>query len=146
MRTNSKLKRAFVCALSALLVGVGNVPRLEAQATASISGTVTDMSGAAIADAVVQVRNTGTGITQTLASDGQGRFRAPDLAIGVYEVRASKTGFSTVVRAGITVTVGSQPVVESKQIRDLPLNGSAGRITATNSQPRQLQFALKLIF
>jgi hypothetical protein len=132
------------------------VPRLEAQATARILGTVTDSSGAAIAEASIQVRNLGTGIAQTAVSDDQGRYTVADLQIGDYEVHAAKTGFQTVVRRGITLTVGSQPVVdfslpvgqtqetvtvegdvsqvetqstavgalvESKQIRDLPLNG-----------------------
>jgi hypothetical protein len=148
--------RAF-CALSAFfLVFMMGVSRLNAQATAAISGTVTDSSGAVMADANVQARNVGTGITQTTKSDSQGRFRFPDLGIGEYEIQSTKTGFQTEVRKGITLTVGSNPVVdftlavgqtgttvtvegqvsqvetqstavgalvESKQIRDLPLNG-----------------------
>lgn len=88
------------------------VSRLDAQATAALSGTVTDSSGAAIADAAVQVKNSGTGITQKTTSDAQGRFRIPELTIGDYEVQASKTGFSTVVHRGVTLTVGAQPVVD----------------------------------
>ena len=103
----------ILCALSAfVLVFMIGVSRLDAQATAAISGTVTDSSGAAIADAAVQVKNSGTGITQTTTSDAQGRFRMPELIIGAYEVQASKTGFSTVVHRGITLTVGAQPVVD----------------------------------
>jgi hypothetical protein len=45
-----------------LLAGFVGVSRLDAQATGSISGTVTDTSGAAIAEAAMQVRNLGTGI------------------------------------------------------------------------------------
>src|SRR6202521_1153517 len=145
------------CALSAfILVFMMGVSRLDAQATAAISGTVTDSSGAAMADANVQAKNVGTGITQTTKSDSQGRFRFPDLGIGEYEIQSTKTGFQTEVRKGITLTVGGNPVVdftlavgqtqqtvtvegqvsqvetqstavgalvESKQIRDLPLNG-----------------------
>ncbi|HSR05605.1 MAG TPA: TonB-dependent receptor [Bryobacteraceae bacterium] len=147
----------FVCALGALLLvfGVG-ASRLNAQATAAISGTVTDTSGAAMADAQVQAKNTGTDITSTTTTDSQGRFRFPDLLIGNYDLTAVKAGFQTVTRRGITLTVGSQPVadfqlpvgaqtqtvnvegqvsqvetqntavgslVESKEMRDLPLNG-----------------------
>jgi len=103
----------ILCAWSAfLLVFMMGASRLDAQATASITGTVTDSSGAAIADAAVQAKNSGTGITQTTTSDAQGRFRVPELIIGAYEVQASKTGFSTVVHRGITLTVGAQPVVD----------------------------------
>jgi hypothetical protein len=147
----------LLCAISAFLLvfGIG-ASRLNAQATAAISGTVTDSSGAAMADAQVQAKNTGTGIAATTASDAQGRYRFPDLLIGDYDLTASKMGFQTVARKGLTLTVGSQPVadfqlpvgaqtqtvtvegqvsqvetqntavgalVESKQMRDLPLNG-----------------------
>src|SRR5229473_4883900 len=131
-------------------------PSLFGQATAAVSGTVMDSTGAVIGDSAIQIRNVGTGITQAAASDGQGRYRFPDLGIGEYEVQAAKAGFQTVVHKGITLTVGSNPVVdfslpvgqaqqtvtvegqvsqvetqstavgslvESKQIRDLPLNG-----------------------
>src|SRR5581483_5570797 len=87
--------------------------RLQAQGTtATILGTVTDASGAAISDAAIQVKNLDTGLTQTTASDAQGRFRVPNLGVGNYEVQATKTGFSTVVRKGITLTVGSDSVID----------------------------------
>ncbi len=97
---------------AAVLLGFMSVQRLPAQATASIVGTVTDASGAVIAEASVQARNIGTGITQSSVSDGQGRYRVPDLQIGEYELQATKTGFQTVVRRGVTLTVGSEPVVD----------------------------------
>ncbi len=103
----------LVCALGALLLvfGIGT-GRLNAQATAAISGTITDTSGAAMADAQVQARNTGTDITSSTTTDSQGRFRFPDLLIGNYDLIAQKMGFQTVTRRGITLTVGSQPVAD----------------------------------
>src|SRR5215471_19585530 len=77
-------------------------------ATATILGTVTDSTGAAIPAAEVQVKNVQTGVAQAVNSDAQGRFRVPDLGVGEYEVQTSKTGFSTVVHKGITLAVGSQ--------------------------------------
>jgi Carboxypeptidase regulatory-like domain len=54
----------------------GNLARLIAQgATATILGTVTDTSGAAIPEAAVQVKNVQTDVTQSAATDAQGRFR-----------------------------------------------------------------------
>ncbi len=108
-----------------LLTGSVGVSRLDAQATGSISGTVTDSSGAAMADAAVQLKNTGTGIVQSVASDVQGRYRLPDLAIGDYEIQAAKPGFQTVVRKGITLTVGAQPVVDF----NLPVGQSQQTVT-----------------
>ena len=95
-----------------ILWSLAGVTRLNAQATATIVGTVTDSSGAAIANATVQVKNSGTGVTQNAITDAQGRYRAPDLIIGTYEVQASNPGFQTVVHRGITLTVGAEPVVD----------------------------------
>src|ERR1700753_2252005 len=80
------------------LAAVGN---LNAQATGSISGIVSDTSGAVMADAAVQVKNTGTGVTQAVNSDSQGRYRIAELAIGDYELQATKMGFQTVIRRGV---------------------------------------------
>ncbi len=80
--------------------------------TASISGRVTDASGAVIAGVPVTIKNTGTTFVQTVNTDPQGRYSVPDLPIGTYQVQASKTGFQTVVRSNIVLEVGSSPVVD----------------------------------
>ncbi len=100
---------AFVPALFLCLIGAGG---LMAQVTATISGTVMDSSGAVVSGANVEVRNEGTGISQTTSTDPQGRYRVPELPIGDYDVHASAAGFQNVVRAGITLTVGAQIVVD----------------------------------
>ena len=79
--------------------------RLQAQAaTASVSGTVTDSSGAAVPAAELTIKNIGTAATRIVNSDAQGRYLVPELAIGDYEIQAAKMGFQTVVRKGITLT------------------------------------------
>src|SRR6266852_3717058 len=120
------------------LAGVGLL-RLNAQgATATILGTVTDMSGAAIPETAVLVKNVGTGITQSAVSDGLGRFSVPDLGIGDYELQASKAGFSTVVHKGITLTVGSQAVVDfslpvGQQTQTVTVESQASQVEVTNA-------------
>jgi outer membrane receptor protein involved in Fe transport len=91
--------------------------------TASISGRVIDASGAAVPSASVVVKNTGTSATQTTVTDDQGRYTVPELPIGSYQIEASKTGFQNSIRSGITLSVGSSPVI------DLPL--SVGQATET---------------
>jgi outer membrane receptor protein involved in Fe transport len=81
-------------------------------ATASISGNVLDPSGAAVAGASITIRNTGTGLTRNLTSDAQGHYLVAELPIGDYELEAKQSGFQTVVRKGITLTVGSQPAID----------------------------------
>src|ERR1035441_1179618 len=82
-----------------------------AQVTASVVGTVQDTSGAVIPGAAVTVKNLETGTARTVTTDDRGYYRALSLAVGRYEVAAEKTGFKTQVRAGITLTVGQEAVV-----------------------------------
>ena len=99
---------------------------LSAQSTtAIISGTITDASGAVVAGAKVNVKNVGTGITRSTVSNGQGRYRVPELLIGNYEVEASQAGFQSVVRKGITLTVGSEAVIDFS----LPVGQSQQTVT-----------------
>jgi Carboxypeptidase regulatory-like domain len=107
-------KRAAICVMSiSLLIGVLGVMQVNGQGgTATISGTVSDSSGGAIAGAKVNATNTGTTIVQSAISDAQGRYTVADLPIGTYDVQATNAGFSTVVHSGVSVTVGAHPVVD----------------------------------
>jgi len=102
--------------------------------TASISGRVTDSSGAAIPAATVTIRNIATSATQASTTDEQGRYGVPDLPIGSYEVTASKMGFQNLVRSGITLDVGSAPVI------DLALTvGQATETVTVSAQASQVE-------
>jgi hypothetical protein len=142
MGWNFKVSNRFGLTLAAMLLigvcGVG-VTRLGAQgATATILGTVTDASGAAVPDASVQVKNTATGITQSATSDPQGRFRVSEIGVGDYEVQASKMGFQTTVHKGITLAVGSQVVVDfslavGQQTQTVTVEGQVAEVETTNA-------------
>src|SRR5579862_8265959 len=107
-------KCAFTAMLFGLLLAVLAVPNLlhGQGANATLLGTVTDVSGAVVPGASVQVTNVDTGVRQVVTTDSQGRYTVVDLIVGNYEVQASAAGFQTVVRKGITPTVGSQMVVD----------------------------------
>jgi hypothetical protein len=115
------------------------LPQARAQATtATILGTVTDSSGAAIPGATVQVRNTGTSQTQEVQTDAQGRFRIPELGLGQYDIHASKDGFSTAARTGVPLTVGSQTVVDfslivGQQQQTVTVEGAVSEVETTSS-------------
>jgi hypothetical protein len=121
---------AFICVLlGAMLLAVG-AKRLEAQAvTGTISGTVTDASGAVIAGANIEVKNTATGVTQTTVSNDQGRYNVPDLNVSTYDVQASKQGFETVIHKGVTISVGSELIVDLS----LPVGQSQQTVTVESS-------------
>ncbi len=95
-----------------LIFAASGVPLLGQVSTGTILGTVTDASGAAIGEAQILIKNSGTDATQSTATDSQGRFTMPSLNVGQYSVTASKTGFQTVVRQSVTLTVGGQFVVD----------------------------------
>lgn len=93
--------------------------------TATISGTVTDASGAAVAGAKVDVKNVATGVVQSTTSNGQGRFRLGELLVGDYDLQAAQTGFQTVVRKGVTLTVGNETIIDFS----LPIGQSQQTVT-----------------
>ena len=128
--------RAVVGACLASLIGLNCL--YGQGTTATILGTVTDMSGAAVAGATVVVKNTGTGLTGTIATDPDGRYRVPDLGVGNYEVQASQAGFSTVVHRGITLTVGTQSVVDfalpvGQQQQTITVEGQVSQVETTDA-------------
>jgi hypothetical protein len=99
--------RQTVSALCTFSLGVTLSSQLLAQVTtASIQGRVKDESGAVVPGVNVTTRNLETGVTRTLTTDADGRYVAPNLDLGPYEVRAELTGFTTAVRTGINLTVG----------------------------------------
>jgi len=110
LKNREVLLSGLVCCLCLLLTSTHAFGQVAG--TASISGRVTDASGAAIPDAPVTIKNTATSATQTVTTDAQGRYLVPDLPIGPYEVTASKAGFQNAVRSGVTLTVGSAPVLD----------------------------------
>ncbi|MCH8267799.1 MAG: TonB-dependent receptor [Acidobacteria bacterium] len=78
----------------------------------TISGAVTDQSGAAVPGAAITVKNVDTGVTRVLETGAVGKYEAPSLPPGNYEVRASLAGFQTTIRSGITLTVGRTAAVD----------------------------------
>ena len=73
---------------------------------ATISGTVTDESGAILPGVSITIENLEMGTTRETVADDQGSYSAPNLTVGAYSLRAELPGFSTAVRTGIQLTVG----------------------------------------
>jgi hypothetical protein len=73
---------------------------------ASVSGRVTDPSGAVVPGAQVSVRHTETNIVVSTVTDGEGRFRFPYLKVGPCEVQVRQPGFTEALRS-LTLTVGA---------------------------------------
>ena len=74
--------------------------------TGTITGTVSDNTGAVLPSAKVVILNEDTGISRSIQTDASGRFSAPSLSVGKYRVTASQDGFQNEARSGIDITVG----------------------------------------
>ena len=81
---------------------------------ATILGTVTDPTGAAVPNATITITNNETGVTRTLPSNGDGQYVAPDLHIGPYTIRVNATGFKAAEQKGITLSVGDRSRIDFK--------------------------------
>src|SRR5690242_942268 len=96
------------------IVSFVSLLRGQGTSTASISGKLTDGSGAALVGANVQATNRDTQVRSTTVTDSGGRFALVDLSIGFYDLRASHPGFEAIVHSGVLVTVGADLVVDFK--------------------------------
>src|SRR5215475_1444441 len=84
-----------------------------AQATAQISGSVKDQTGAVLPGAEVTATQTATGAKRSAVSDESGSYILQNLSIGPYTIEAALPGFKTYVQTGIVLQVGTNPVVNA---------------------------------
>lgn len=145
MHTRRTRAVRFVWALAAVLAfGWFGASHLEAQAaTATVQGTVTDASGAAVPDATIAIKNTGTGATVNAVTNAQGRFVMSNLNPGGYEMDATKTGFQTASRKGVTLNVGGEVVIDfalqiGQQTQTVTVESTVNQVETTNATVGQL--------
>jgi len=100
----------IICAVALALVVVA-IPVVAQLPTGTILGTVKDTTGASVPGATVTIRNADTGAVRTVMTDTSGAFDVPELPTGHYEVKAEHQGFKTFVRAGVTLDVAQQAVI-----------------------------------
>ncbi len=101
-----------VMALVALLCSVNTAWGQDV--TATITGTVTDPSGAALAGATVTAKETDRGTIWTAQTNEAGIFSLLRIPIGTYELRAEMKGFKTAVRPPFTLDLNQTARVEFK--------------------------------
>src|SRR5213594_3801199 len=94
--------------VTSLFAASGN---LWAQATAQISGTARDQSGAVLPGVEIRATQAETGITRTAVTNETGSYVLSNLPIGPYRLEASLPGFRTYVQTGIALEVNASPQV-----------------------------------
>ena len=87
-------------------------PLCSAQVSASVSGLITDPSGAALSGANVTARSLDTGVSRTAPTDPAGRYQLLALPLGEYEIHVSKEGFAEDVRSGVRLVVNQEAIVD----------------------------------
>jgi hypothetical protein len=88
--------------------------RLMASVTASISGTVTDPSGAIVPGCTVTATNVDTGASTTQSTNAQGFYSFPSLALGKYSIKVQQTGFKVYTETGVVLDVNQALVTDVK--------------------------------
>jgi hypothetical protein len=103
-----RIKAALSCLL---LVFAFSCADVWAQATAQISGTVKDQTGAVLPGVEVTATQTETGIQRTTITNETGSYTLQNLPLGLSRLEASLPGFRTYAQTGITLQVGSEPAI-----------------------------------
>jgi hypothetical protein len=91
-------------------------PFLYGQATGSISGNVTDATGAAVSGAKVTVSAEATGLSREAVTDDAGHYTVPLLGVATYTVRAELKGFQTSEAKGLRLQVDEQRELDFKLV------------------------------
>ena len=89
-----------------------NPPRAEAQATATLTGTVRDSTGAVVPDAKIILHDTATNLDRTTSTNSVGNYFVPQIQPGIYEIRVSKAGFRGEARPNVTLVVNQTATMD----------------------------------
>src|SRR5712692_2627808 len=114
-----------------VLIALGTGLVFAQGSTATIMGTVKDVSGAVVQSAAVTVRHLETGLTRVAQADASGSYSVPSLPVGAYEITAEKMGFRREVRRGIDLVVAQEAVVNLV----LQVGSIEQQITVTEQAP-----------
>src|SRR5580692_10535850 len=109
-----------------IVLGILATPSLlQGQASASINGTVTDVSGAVVPDAEISVSNEATNATRATRTDSTGTYSVSSLPPGKYDITVTKAGLKTVKFEAVTLTVDQALTLDAK------LEVSSASVTVT---------------
>jgi hypothetical protein len=101
--------RIFVSALAMMLIGMGSVPEVRASVTGSISGAVTDPTGAAVPGAKVTLHNPDTGLRQEATTGADGSYEFLVVPVGEhYSIEVEASGFKPYTETSITLLVNQR--------------------------------------
>jgi protocatechuate 3,4-dioxygenase beta subunit len=94
-------------ALVLIFCMVAASPAWSQAATAAVTGTVSDPTGAVIPGAEVTVTQASTGVIRTAVTDATGKYLIAQLAPATYRIEIKMSGFKTAVRENVELLVGT---------------------------------------
>lgn len=131
MISSTKLIRRSALILFSSILFANSVLLAQTTGTGSISGTVTDATGAVVSSAQIIATHIATGNSFSASADQKGYYVLSSLRIGEYEIEVSAPGFSTYDRKGIVLTADTTLGVDVT----LTVGSKTQTITVTAEQP-----------
>jgi len=114
LRRCAEARRTLLNVLLILAFASVSAVVLYADVTASVSGTVTDSTGAVVPNVKIELRSIETGIVRTTQTNADGFYNFLQLPPGHYDIAVHQPGFSEFLQTGLVLDVNSSPIINIK--------------------------------
>ncbi len=120
----------LVALIGVVLIGATAMCYAQNTNSGDLRGTTTDTTGAVIPEVTVSVTDVDQGVTRTYLTDGAGLYDTGAIPEDHYKLTFTKSGFQTLVRGPVTVTLGIQTVNAAMQVGQV-----SEQVTVTTDVP-----------
>jgi hypothetical protein len=142
MNGSATLKASLSTATCALILALASPAHAQVDAaSATLTGTVTDATGAVLPGSTITIVSVERGTTRSTATDRGGAYRVSALEPGRYDLRIDLTGFSPQVLNGIELSVGQVVVYDAHLSIGAITESVEVTVTTEVSDPRRTQLA-----
>src|SRR5215469_14398057 len=100
-----KFRNALLCIIAVTMLGMGTVTCLAQLVSGNMTGTVYDVSGAAVPNATVTAHNDATGVDVTTTASSAGEYHIYNLPVGTYSLSATAKGFTKAEIKGVAIAL-----------------------------------------
>src|SRR5262245_41431159 len=125
----SALRLGLAVLLAAVFCGSGSPAFAQGATSQTLSGTVTDASGAVIPGADVAAKHLGTAVVTSAVTNAEGVFSLPSLRIGAYTVTVTLQGFKTVVIENVVLNSAAPTAVKAT----MEVGGVSEQVTVSSA-------------
>src|SRR3984957_18073593 len=124
--------------LAAILAAVFSISAWAQTQLATVSGIITDPSGAVVPGVSITISSQGTGLKRSALTDTAGGYRFAGLPTGTYSLRIEKPGFQPQIRGGVELTSAAEVTINSQLVigdlsQETTVNTNAAAIDSTTS-------------